>query len=135
MGFEPTRERKPPTRFPGVHLRPLGHLSASMAACRYSSNLYERIQLRSVNCSQTKNYTCESNPRIISNDLLGRVAEQADATASKAVGLRSVRVRFPLRPEKKKERVVPSPPSTKNPNLSTWPSRSRASPPTRLCRP
>ena len=28
MGFEPTRERKPPTRFPGVHLRPLGHLSA-----------------------------------------------------------------------------------------------------------
>ncbi len=27
VGFEPTRERKPPTRFPGVHLRPLGHLS------------------------------------------------------------------------------------------------------------
>ncbi len=27
MGFEPTRECYPPTRFPGVHLRPLGHLS------------------------------------------------------------------------------------------------------------
>src|SRR5215210_8948253 len=27
VGFEPTRQREPPTRFPVVHLKPLGHLS------------------------------------------------------------------------------------------------------------
>jgi hypothetical protein len=27
VGFEPTRRNNPPTRFPVVHLKPLGHLS------------------------------------------------------------------------------------------------------------
>jgi hypothetical protein len=27
VGFEPTRQFDPPTRFPVVHLKPLGHLS------------------------------------------------------------------------------------------------------------
>ena len=30
-GFEPSREREPPTRFPGVCLRPLGQASAAQS--------------------------------------------------------------------------------------------------------
>src|SRR5687768_5826667 len=29
VGFEPTRQFDPPTRFPVVHLKPLGHLSGA----------------------------------------------------------------------------------------------------------
>ena len=32
VGFEPTRQFDPPTRFPVVHLKPLGHLSRAGAA-------------------------------------------------------------------------------------------------------
>ncbi len=39
MGFEPTREFYPPTRFPGVHLRPLGHLSSIALFPQQNSNI------------------------------------------------------------------------------------------------
>ena len=32
MGFEPTRQFDPPTRFPVVHLKPLGHLSSGLTS-------------------------------------------------------------------------------------------------------
>ena len=32
VGFEPTRQFDPPTRFPVVHLKPLGHLSTALLA-------------------------------------------------------------------------------------------------------